>query len=196
MNKFIPIVLSLLGCGFIVVYAAAGADATTSTAPAETQASPDGLDDIEEQGPIGILLFMLIMALVLFGAGAVFALAVLVIVLCLVSAGIVSTSILTGLVARRPRTAVKAFFLQLGGVLGLGSGAGVALLAAWSFELQSPTWAVAGAGALAGLIAGVVVAILFNLAWDRLFTMWLERRGPSSQPATGSGTSGGNNDDV
>lgn len=196
MDKFILILLVMLACSPMVACAAARAHATTTTAPAETQASPNDVDDMEEQEPIGILLFMLIIMLVLFGAGAVFAIALLVTVLCLASAGIVSTSILTGLVSRRPRTAIKAFFLQIGGVLGFGSGAGAALVATWLFDLHSPDWAVVGVGAVAGLIAGVVVAVLFNLAWDWLLTMWMQRRGSSSQTPAGSDTSGRNGDDV
>ncbi len=180
MNKWTRIVFAVIVCGFIAVSAAAQTNVADPTIVAQAETTPDDVDHLDDDFAPGLgifALFMVVILLMLVVAGALLAFVVVCIAACLAAFGILTTSTLTGLLSRRPRTAVKAFFLQLGGILGLASGAGLAVLAAWLCKLQCSTLSVVITGALTGLIGGVVLAMLFNLAWEKGLTILLNRFG-------------------
>ena len=135
-------------------------------------------------------LLVVVVILVLLGMGAVLAVVFVGIVAGLLGFGILTLSTLTGVISRRPGTAVKAFFLQLGGVAGLACGAGTAVLTKWLAKSQISTWSAIVTGGIAGLLVGIVLAVLFNYAWDRLLRVLLNREGKSHDvafPQSGTG---------
>jgi hypothetical protein len=92
--------------------------------------------------------------------------------------------------AKKPSTAVKAIFVQAGGVVGVPSGVGLALVAVWACNIETSTWPVIITGALIGLIGGIILAVLFNLGWEKLLAVLINRftktPGPTSTTVAGS----------
>ena len=86
----------------------------------------------------------------LFRAATMTAWVVVALTVLLIGVGVVTTSALAGVVARRPRTAFKALFLQLGGVGGTFCGAGLAVLVMIIGEYDIPLWMGLVPGAAAG----------------------------------------------
>ena len=139
-------------------------------------------DDGFAPGLAIFVLLVIVIGLVLLGAGAILTLVFIALVACLLGFGILTMSMLTGATSRRPRTAVKAFFLQLGGVAGACGGAGTAILAKWLSKSPISAWSATVAGGMVGLLAGIVLAALFNYAWDTLFQLLLNRMGNGHSP--------------
>ncbi len=112
-------------------------------------------------------LFMIIIMLLLIGVGVVLAVAGFVILACLAVAGVLTTSMVTGLVAKNPKAGVQALFIQLGGLVGIPAGAFIAYVASKLGEMDfSALWMLIGGGA-AGAVGGVVIAGLFNWTWGK-----------------------------
>ena len=157
----------------------------TATSPLDSHSSPkvEKLDvpaeSYDDFAP-GLLIFALlviVVVLVLLGTGAVLAFVFVGAVACLLGFGILTMSTLIGVISRRPRTAVKAFFLQIFGVAGMICGAGTAILMKWLATLQISTGSAIVTGSIVGLLIGVALAVLFNYAWDRLLGVFLNRVG-------------------
>ena len=175
MRKFAMILLVLAACFTIAL-------------PCLAQPSPDDLEYVDDDFAPGLGLFALLMVIImlmLVGAGAALAFLAACIVGLLAMLGILTTSTLAGIFSRRPRTAVKAFFLQLGSALGLPAGGGLAMLAAWIFKFKFPAWAVISTGAALGIAGGFLLAWLFNIVWDRFLT-FLVNQAQSKPPAANS----------
>ncbi len=114
-------------------------------------------------------LVFLVVALVLIGVGFAVGLVACVLGACLLSLGVLSSSVFVGVRSRRPALALRAFLLQCGVLAGLPAGAVGAWLA-WSVlaSVDSSAWAVLGGGALGGAAGGLAIALLLNFCLRRL----------------------------
>jgi len=94
-----------------------------------------------------------------------------------ITAGIISASVMTAVLKRSVSSGFRALFLQIGGVLGLITGAVGAMLFIWLAKIPSDSpqpWII---GLLAGLLWGVLSACLFNFAWHRIVE-WIAAKLP------------------
>jgi len=135
-----------------------------------------------DDGPPALLLFfMFIFACVLaLAGGAIAALTLLVMAALLaglIAAGVVSASVVIGVLRRSVSTGFRALFFQIGGVLGLILGS----LGAWIFILLAKLpmdsvqpWVI---GPLVGVVFGLLAAWMFNFAWGRSVE-WIARKLP------------------
>lgn len=159
--------------------------AATQSQPAGAEASAAEEEIIQEDdwGPVVVLGLALVIMLVLIAAGAVVAIVGVIVAAILVLVAALSTSTLVGLATRRPSTAMKVLFLQLGAMGGLAAGIVLSLLAAWVLGLAHwRIWLVL-AGAIAGAGGGVLAAVLFNFTWSRLLGMISRRLSRKASPA-------------
>jgi hypothetical protein len=136
------------------------------TAPAEPQPPdlPDG--DFDP----GLALFALVM-LFMFLLACLLALLlgglVTLLIAALLTAGIISASVLTGILRRSVSSGFRALFLQVGAVVGVIAGGIGALVFIWLAKLPAAStqpWII---GPLVGLTVGLLAACLFNFAWGR-----------------------------
>ena len=117
--------------------------------------------------PITFLL-TLVTSLAVIGLGAVVAATACLILALILALGLLSTSTLIGIIQRSPPAGFRAFFVQLGILLGGFSGA----LLAWLICLitgavwKPSTIVIIGGGTGAAL--GLAMACIFNLAWGKL----------------------------
>lgn len=107
-------------------------------------------------------------ALVLTGIGLAIGLFACALAGILLSAGVVSTSVLIALRSSRPALGVRAFLLQCGVLAGVPAGAICAWLAQTLFVAYDSGWAVLLAGAVGGALSGLVIALGLDLASRRL----------------------------
>jgi hypothetical protein len=114
-------------------------------------------------------LIFLVVALVLIGVGFAIGLVACVLGACLLSLGVLSSSVFVGVRSGRPALALRAFLLQCGVLVGLPAGAVGAWLG-WSLlaSFDSSAWAVFGGGALGGAAAGLIIALLLDSSLRRL----------------------------
>ncbi len=113
------------------------------------------------------LIFLFVM-LVLIGIGIAVGLAACVIATVLVGVGMLSASVVVGLLARRTSAGVRAFLLQLALLLGVPSGVLCAWLAHWIFSAPANVWLISLYGAIGGAVAGVILALLLDFIFRRL----------------------------
>ena len=113
------------------------------------------------------LIFLFVM-LVLIGVGIAAGLVACVAAAVLIGVGMLSSSVVVGLLARRTSAGVRAFLLQLALVLGVPSGVLCAWLAHWIFSAPASVWLVSLYGAIGGAVAGVVLALLLDFIFRRL----------------------------
>ena len=98
----------------------------------------------------------------------------------LLATGIVSASLLVGVLRRSVSAGFRALFIQLGAVVGMAGGAIATSAFTWIAKASwdSPLrWA---AGVTIGLLIGILVAWLFNKVWTRIVQQLarkLERKG-------------------
>ena len=95
----------------------------------------------------------------------------------LIAAGVVSASVVIGVLRRSVSTGFRALFFQIGGVLGLIMGS----LGAWTFILLAKLpmnsvqpWVI---GPIVGVAFGLLAAWMFNFAWGRSVE-WIARKLP------------------
>jgi len=94
-----------------------------------------------------------------------------------ITAGIISASVMTAVLKRSVSSGFRALFLQIGGALGLIAGAVGAMLFIWLAKIPSDSpqpWVI---GLIAGLLWGVLSALLFNFAWHRIVE-WIAAKLP------------------
>ena len=94
-----------------------------------------------------------------------------------ITAGIISASVMTAVLKRSVSSGFRALFLQIGGVLGLVTGAVGAMLFIWLAKIPSGSpqpWIIS---LTAGLVWGVLSALLFNFAWHRIVE-WIAAKLP------------------
>lgn len=113
------------------------------------------------------LIFLFVM-LILIGVGIAAGLVACLIAAVLVAVGVLSSSVVIGLVARRSSAGVRAFLFQCALLLGIPSGVLCAWLAHWTFSAPASVWLISFYGALGGAVAGVVLALLLDLVFRRL----------------------------
>jgi hypothetical protein len=113
-------------------------------------------------------LIFLFVVLVLIGIGIAIGLVTCVIAALLVAVGMLSSSVVVGLLARRTSAGVRAFLLQLALLLGVPSGVLCAWLAHWIFSAPASVWLISLYGAVGGAVAGVVLALLLDFIFRRL----------------------------
>lgn len=130
-----------------------------------------------------MLIAFLLACVVALGVGTMAALVLLVMAALLaglIAAGMVSASVVVGVLRRSVTTGFRALFLQVGGVLGLLMGS----LGAWLFILLAklPTHSVTPwvIGPLLGVVFGLLAAWMFNFAWGRSVE-WIARRLPGKK---------------
>jgi hypothetical protein len=162
--------------------------ASSSTAvQMDDQSSDPTEDEVPPPLLLGVMMLALLVFVLLLAAGVVASVLALCLLLFLLACGIFTTSAIAGAVAKKPRTAVKAFFIQAGGVVGLPTGTGLALTAVWLFHLHVSRWSASITGAVIGAIAGVVFAMLFNLLWEKLLAILVAKGLRAQTPAHTTG---------
>ena len=98
----------------------------------------------------------------------------------LIAAGVVSASVVIGVLRRSVSTGFRALFFQIGGVFGLIVGS----LGAWTFLLLAKLpmnsvqpWVI---GPLVGVTFGLLAAWMFNFAWGKSVE-WIARKLPGKK---------------
>ena len=149
------------------------ADVTDSPTAGESQTQSQ--EDFPDPGPLFAVIAIFMFCLVLIGVGLAIGIAVLVVgaIIAAISAilaavGIVSSSVLAGIVHRRPGTAVKAMLIQFGALAGAVCGVFMTGLADFIFHLPLTKAQDFWIGALGGVVGGAAVAILVLLIWSKI----------------------------
>lgn len=149
------------------------------TAPLESR--PPDLPGPTFPDPLPALVFLLTLLAFLVGCCLVFLIGTvcLAIVAVMLAAGIVSSSIIVGILRRSGSAGFRALFIQLGAVAGMVGGAVATCGVTWISKASwhSPfRWVT---GVLLGLLFGVLFAWIFNKVWSRIaqaLTKKLENR--------------------
>jgi hypothetical protein len=105
-------------------------------------------------------LVFVVVALFLIGVGLAVGLVACCIAAILVGLGVLSSSVLVGLLSRRPSVGLHAFLFQCGALAGAPAGAVCAWLAHSIFESYGSDWLILLYGALGGALTGIVIALL------------------------------------
>jgi hypothetical protein len=79
-----------------------------------------------------------------------------------------SSSVVVGLLTRRPVAGIRAFLLQCAILAGIPSGILCAWLAHSILSSAGPGWLISFYGALGGAAAGLVIALLLEFVFRRL----------------------------
>lgn len=118
----------------------------------------------------------LAIVLVLIGVGMVLGAVAVAATAVLLAAGVVSSSVMVGVWRGRAQAGLRAFLLQCGILAGIPAGMLCAWLATSVWEQISGTlFVVLAAGALAGAVGGVVVALMFDFTAVRVQTFLAAR---------------------
>lgn len=131
-----------------------------------------------------ILLIFLLVALVLIGVGIVLGMVACLLAALLLGMGVLSSSVIVGFRSRSSAEGIRAFLLQCVVLAGIAAGAAGAACAWLGQSLVTGTpggWPIAVCGALAGAIAGIVVALSLDLASRHLHRWALERIKPGGK---------------
>ena len=113
-------------------------------------------------------LIFLVVALILIGVGIVVGFVACCIAAVLFAVGILSSSVVIGLLTRRPIAGFRAFVLQCAILAGIPSGIVCAWLAHSILSAAGPGWLISLYGALGGAVAGLVIALLLDFVFRRL----------------------------
>ena len=121
-------------------------------------------------------LLCLAVALVLIGVGLVLGAVAAALTLVLVTAGMVSSSVMIGVWRGKAQAGVRAFLLQGGILAGIPAG----MLCAWAAtsiweQIDGTLVAILAAGGLAGALGGAVIALMFDFLAARMHA-WLAAR--------------------
>jgi MFS family permease len=153
------------------------------TCGAANQPAPDHYTDGFEPWTLLVLLAFIFACALALVAGTIAALVLLVILgllAGLIAAGMVSASVVIGVLRRSATTGFRALFFQFGGAFGLVMG----FLGAWIFILLAKLpmdsvkpWVI---GPLLGVVFGLLAAWMFNFAWGRTVE-WIARKLPGKK---------------
>jgi hypothetical protein len=113
-------------------------------------------------------LMFLVVALILIGIGIVVGVVACCIAAVLLAVGILSSSVVVGLLTRRPVAGMRAFLLQCAILAGIPSGILCAWLARAILSAAGPVWLISFYGALGGAVAGLVIALLLDFLFRRM----------------------------
>jgi MFS family permease len=113
------------------------------------------------------LIFLFVM-LVLIGIGIALGLVASIIAALLVGIGVLSSSVVVGVLARRMSAGVRAFLLQCAVLLSIPAGVLCAWIAHWIFSAPASVWLISLYGVLGGAVAGVIIALLLDFIFRRL----------------------------
>ena len=113
-------------------------------------------------------LMFLVVALILIGVGIVVGVVACCVAAVLFAVGILSSSVVVGLLTRRPVAGIRAFLLQCAILAGIPSGILCAWLAHSILSAAGPGWLISFYGALGGAAAGLVIALLLDFLFRRL----------------------------
>jgi hypothetical protein len=113
-------------------------------------------------------LMFLVVVLILIGVGIVVGVVACCIAAVLFAVGILSSSVVVGLLTRRPVAGIRAFLLQCAILAGIPSGIVCAWLAHSISSAAGPGWLISFYGALGGAPAGLVIALLLDFLFRRL----------------------------
>jgi hypothetical protein len=113
-------------------------------------------------------LIFLVVALILIGVGIVVGFVACCIAAVLFAVGILSSSVVVGLLTRRPAAGFRAFVLQCAILGGIPSGILCAWLAHSILSAAGPGWLISLYGALGGAVAGIVIALSLDFVFRRL----------------------------
>lgn len=130
-----------------------------------------------------VALIFLLVALVLIGFGIVLGLAACLLAALLLGMGVLSSSFIVGFRSRSSAEGIRAFLLQCGVLAGIPAGAACTWLGQSLVTGTPGGWPIVVCGALAGAIAGIVVALMLDLASRHLHRWALERIKPATKPA-------------
>jgi hypothetical protein len=120
-------------------------------------------------------LVFLVVALILIGVGIAVGLVACCVAAVLVSVGVVSLSVVVGLLRGSSKAGVRVFLLQCGCLAGIPAGIVCAWLAHSIFEAYDSSWLVFLYGALGGALAGLIIALLMDVIFRRVHT-WAAAR--------------------
>lgn len=113
-------------------------------------------------------LIFLVVALILIGIGIVVGLVGCVVAAILAALGVVSSSVVIGLLTRRPIAGFRAFLIQCALLAGIPSGILCAWLAHALWAASGPGWLISLYGGLGGALAGLVLALMFDFLFRRM----------------------------
>jgi hypothetical protein len=130
-------------------------------------------------GIIGLI--FLLVALGLIGVGIALGLVACLLAALLLGMGILSTSVMVGFLSRSRARGVRALLLQVGLFSGIPAGVACAWLGRTLVTGENGGWPVVFCGAIAGALAGVVVALLLDFASHRLHRWALDRMKPAGK---------------
>lgn len=86
----------------------------------------------------------------------------------LVVLGVLSSSVIVGLITRRPVAGVRTFLLECALLAGIPSGILCAWLVHYTIAAAGPGWLISIYGAIGGAVAGLVIALLLDFTFRRL----------------------------
>ena len=113
-------------------------------------------------------LIFLVVALILIGVGIAVGLIACCTAAVLFGVGILSSSVVVGVITRRPSTGVRALLLQCALLAGIPAGIICAWLAHYIFSAAGSGWLISLYGALGGAVAGLIIALLLDFIFRRL----------------------------
>jgi len=125
-------------------------------------------------------LMFLVVALILIGVGIVVGIVACCIAAVLFAVGVLSSSVVVGILTRRPAAGVRAFLLQCSLLAGIPAGILCAWLAHSIASAAGPGWLISLYGALGGAVAGVIIALLLDFIFLRLRRWASEKMGKAT----------------
>jgi hypothetical protein len=131
-------------------------------------------------------LFFLVVMLILIGVGIVVGVVLCCVAAFLCAVGVISSSVVIGVVSRRPSAAVRAFLFQCALIAGIPSGILCAWIAHSVFSVSADVWLISLYGVLGGAVAGLIIALLLDFI-SRRVQRWASAklgRGSSSETVT------------
>lgn len=123
---------------------------------------------------IALVFFAIVVGILLLMIGIGFAIGLLVAgaTAAMITFGIITSSTVVGFLTKKPTVAAKALILQVSAIGGALMGSGLAFGMDLLLHFKATPPVVLSAGAVAGLIGGTSIALLFNKFWPKLLTTW------------------------
>ena len=115
-------------------------------------------------------LIFLVVALILIGVGIVVGVVVCAIAAALIALGVLSSSVVVGLLTRRPIAGVRTFLVECALLAGVPSGILCAWIVHYTMAAAGDGWLISLYGAIGGAVAGGVIAVLLDFTFRRLHT--------------------------